>query len=109
MQVGNALTDDHHDHLGIFQFLWTTGLISDQTYRQLNLLCAFQPFLNVSDACYNILVIASTEVGNIDPYSIFTPPCPANVSQSSRPKKRMNHVSYAKPSIYIWILVTGIY
>nr|POF10301.1 serine carboxypeptidase ii-2 [Quercus suber] len=77
--VGNALTDDHHDHLGVFQFLWTTGLISDQTYRQLNLLCAFQPFLNVSEACYNILVVASTELGNIDQYSIFTPPCPANM------------------------------
>ncbi|XP_050272371.1 serine carboxypeptidase II-2-like [Quercus robur] len=90
--VGNALTDDHHDHLGIFQFLWTTGLISDQTYRQLNLLCAFQPFLNVSEACYNILVVASTELGNIDQYSIFTPPCTANVSQSNRLKKRMNHM-----------------
>ncbi|XP_065616944.1 serine carboxypeptidase-like 29 [Quercus suber] len=90
--VGNALTDDHHDHLGVFQFLWTTGLISDQTYRQLNLLCAFQPFLNVSEACYNILVVASTELGNIDQYSIFTPPCPANVSQSNRLKKRMNHM-----------------
>ncbi|XP_030954931.1 serine carboxypeptidase II-2-like isoform X1 [Quercus lobata] len=90
--VGNALTDDHHDHLGIFQFLWTTGLISDQTYRQLNLLCTFQPFLNVSEACYNILVVASTEIGNIDQYSIFTPPCPANVSQSNRLKKRMNHM-----------------
>ncbi|KAM3762295.1 hypothetical protein ACB098_01G333500 [Castanea mollissima] len=92
--VGNALTDDHHDHLGVFQFLWTTGLISDQTYRQLNLLCAFQPFLNVSDACSNILVVASTELGNIDPYSIFTPPCPANVSQSNRLQKRMNHMGH---------------
>ncbi|XP_030954932.1 serine carboxypeptidase-like 29 isoform X2 [Quercus lobata] len=45
--VGNALTDDHHDHL---------------------------------------------EIGNIDQYSIFTPPCPANVSQSNRLKKRMNHM-----------------
>ncbi|XP_004287152.1 PREDICTED: serine carboxypeptidase-like 29-like isoform 2 [Fragaria vesca subsp. vesca] len=51
--VGNALTDDYHDHLGVFQFM-----------------CA--------------------ELGNIDPYSIYTPSCPANVSQSNRLLKRMH-------------------
>ncbi|RZC53949.1 hypothetical protein C5167_012818 [Papaver somniferum] len=29
--VGNALTDDYNDHLGVFQFMWSAGLISDQT------------------------------------------------------------------------------
>ncbi|KAJ7955678.1 Carboxypeptidase [Quillaja saponaria] len=92
--VGNALTDDYHDHLGVFQFLWSAGLISDQTYKLLNLLCDFQPFVHSSSACDKILDIANNELGNIDPYSIFTPACPANVSQSSRPMKRMHMVGH---------------
>ena len=73
MQVGNALTDDYHDHLGVFQFMWAAGLISDKTYGLLNLLCDFQSFIHTSDACDNILDVANEELGNIDPYSIFTP------------------------------------
>lgn len=92
MQVGNALTDDYHDHLGVFQFMWSAGLISDQTYKALNLLCDFQSFIHSSNSCDSILDIASAELGNIDPYSIYTPTCPANVSQSNRLLKRV-HVS----------------
>lgn len=92
--VGNALTDDYHDHLGVFQFMWSAGLISDQTYRQLNLLCDFQSFIHTSATCDKILDIANEELGNIDPYSIFSPTCPANVSQSNRLLKRMNMVGH---------------
>lgn len=82
MQVGNALTDDYHDHLGLFQFMWSAGLISDETYKMSNVLCDFESFIHSSSACNKIMEVASEEMGNIDPYSIFTPPCSANVSQS---------------------------
>jgi serine carboxypeptidase-like clade 2 len=98
MQVGNALTDDFHDHLGVFRFMWSAGLISDQTYRLLNVLCDFQSFIHTSTSCDKILDIANEELGDIDPYSIFSPTCPANVSQSNRLRKRMN-VSYPELSI----------
>ncbi|EEF33996.1 serine carboxypeptidase, putative [Ricinus communis] len=90
--VGNALTDDYHDHLGIFEFMWAAGLISDQTYKKLNLFCDFQSFIHSSDSCDKILDIASEELGNIDPYSIYTPPCTANVSGSNRLLKTMHKV-----------------
>ncbi|CAK7338144.1 unnamed protein product [Dovyalis caffra] len=90
--VGNALTDDYHDHLGVFQFLWAAGLISDQTYKKLNFLCDFESFVHMSDACYKIQEIASEELGNIDPYSIFTPSCSANISQSNLLPKRKHMV-----------------
>ncbi|XP_024031006.1 serine carboxypeptidase II-2 [Morus notabilis] len=90
--VGNALTDDHNDHLGVFQFMWSAGLISDQTYKLLNLLCDFQSFVHTSNSCDKILDIASEELGNIDPYSIYTPPCHANDSQSNQLLKRMHMV-----------------
>ncbi|XP_020083134.1 serine carboxypeptidase II-2-like [Ananas comosus] len=80
--VGNALTDDFHDHYGIFQFMWAAGMISDQTYRKLNLFCDFQSFVHTSSECEKVLEAANEELGNIDPYSIFTPTCTASVTFS---------------------------
>lgn len=91
--VGNALTDDFHDHLGLFQFMWTAGLISDQTYKQLNILCDFQSFVHVSLECEKVLDIASNEFGNIDPYSIFTPSCTGSATFSrNKLLKRLHSV-----------------
>ncbi|KAG6676353.1 hypothetical protein I3842_15G147200 [Carya illinoinensis] len=88
--VGNVLTDDYPGHLGVFQFMWSAGLISDQTYRRLNLLCVFQSFIHTSSSCDKILGVANEELGDIDPYSIFAPTCPGNVSQSNCWLKRIN-------------------
>ncbi|KAL9314303.1 hypothetical protein ACSQ67_019755 [Phaseolus vulgaris] len=90
--VGNALTDDYHDQLGMFEFMWSSGLISDQTYKLLNLLCDFESVEHPSHSCENIWEIADKELGNIDPYSLFTPPCHANVSQLSRLVRRKNRI-----------------
>ncbi|CAJ2659071.1 serine carboxypeptidase II-2 [Trifolium pratense] len=79
--VGNALTDDFNDQLGIFQFMWATGMISDQTFKLLNLLCDFQSVEHPSQSCQKMLDIADDELGNIDPYSIFTPPCHGSANQ----------------------------
>ncbi|KAK4790121.1 hypothetical protein SAY86_017425 [Trapa natans] len=92
--VGNALTDDFHDHLGVFQFMWSAGLISDQTFRKLNVLCDYQSFIHTSDSCDEILDIASEELGDIDPYSIFTPPCPSSNSQSNQILKRIRAIGH---------------
>ncbi|KAG8077127.1 hypothetical protein GUJ93_ZPchr0006g45252 [Zizania palustris] len=91
--VGNALFDDFYDHLGIFQFMWTNGLISDQTYKLLNVFCDYESFVHTSPQCDKILDIASTEAGNIDSYSIFTPTCHSSFA-SSRNKlmKRLHSV-----------------
>ncbi|KAL9445491.1 hypothetical protein AB3S75_018481 [Citrus x aurantiifolia] len=93
--VGNALTDDYHDYLGLFQFWWSAGLISDDTYKQLNLLCDYESFIHPSSSCDKVLEVADNELGNIDQYSIFTPSCTASVSQSNRLLKRMHVVGHA--------------
>ena len=87
--MGNALTDDFHDHLGVFQFMWSAGMISDQTYKLLNVFCDFQPFIHSSASCDKIMDIASEEMGNVDPYSIFTPPCSVKVGFSNQLMKRL--------------------
>ncbi|XP_076885505.1 serine carboxypeptidase II-2-like isoform X2 [Bidens hawaiensis] len=76
--VGNGLTDDYNDHVGLFQFMWTAGMISDQTYKKANELCNRESFIHPSSECDKITEIASQEMGHIDPYSIFTPPCTAD-------------------------------
>ncbi|KAM0021042.1 putative carboxypeptidase D [Helianthus debilis subsp. tardiflorus] len=90
--VGNALTDDYSDHVGLFQFLWAAGLISDQTYKKSNELCNKESFIHPSRACEEITDVATQEMGNIDPYSIFTPACTAN-SATKRLKRRW-HVGH---------------
>lgn len=90
MQVGNGLTDDFHDHMGLFQFLWSTGMISDQTFKKLNVVCDFQSFIQPSEECDKVLDIASEEIGNIDQYSIFTPACTVNFGMLNHFFKRPN-------------------
>ncbi|XP_050918893.1 serine carboxypeptidase II-2 [Lathyrus oleraceus] len=43
--------------------------------------CDFQSVAHPSHSCEKILDIADREMGNIDPYSIFTPSCHANDNQ----------------------------
>ncbi|CAI9098726.1 OLC1v1035420C1 [Oldenlandia corymbosa var. corymbosa] len=90
MQVGNALFDDFRDHLGRFQFMWASGLISDQTFKKLNLFCDFQLYRQPSEMCDKILEIADNEIGDIDLYSIFTPPSGANFSMLNPLMRRQN-------------------
>ncbi|KAI4382736.1 hypothetical protein MLD38_008660 [Melastoma candidum] len=73
--VGNAVTDDYHDYIGTFEYWWTHGLISDETYRRLRIACDLGSSQHPSSECMKQLDIADSEQGNIDPYSIFTPPC----------------------------------
>jgi len=74
-QVGNGVTDDYHDYVGTFEYWWTHGLISDSTYRILRIACDFGSSLHPSVQCFQALRVAVAEQGNIDPYSIYTPPC----------------------------------
>ncbi|KAK9265757.1 hypothetical protein L1049_011848 [Liquidambar formosana] len=79
--VGNAVTDDYNDYVGTFEYWWTHGLISDSTYRTLQVTCDFGSSLHPSSDCISALTAAEVEQGNIDPYSIFTSPCNDTLSQ----------------------------
>ncbi|XP_020397540.1 serine carboxypeptidase 2 isoform X2 [Zea mays] len=73
--VGNAVIDDYHDFIGTFEYLWTHGLISDETYEKLRLACQFDVSEHASKECNKVFDIAEAEEGNIDAYSIYTPTC----------------------------------
>lgn len=84
--VGNAVTDDYNDYVGTFEYWWTHGLISDSTYKFLQQACEKVSSQHPSIDCTKALTTAELEMGNIDPYSIFTSPC--NNSSSLRNKMR---------------------
>lgn len=71
------------------RFMWTNGLISDETFKLPNIFCANQSFEHIPPQCQKILDIATEEHGNIDECSIFNPLCPRNVGLSNRLSKRL--------------------
>ncbi|XP_057979550.1 serine carboxypeptidase-like 27 [Malania oleifera] len=80
--VGNAVTDDYHDLFGTFEYWWTHGLISDSTYRMLQVACDLGSSQHPSIECMKALSEAEAEQGDIDLYSIYTRPC--NNTSSTR-------------------------
>ncbi|CAN6381852.1 unnamed protein product [Urochloa humidicola] len=74
--VGNGLTNDKLDIMGMFEFWWHHGLISDETLRSgLDLCLNGSTLTKPSPECQKIIDKANEEQGNIDAYSIYTPPC----------------------------------
>ncbi|RWW61066.1 hypothetical protein BHE74_00031892 [Ensete ventricosum] len=90
-----TVTDDYHDYVGTFEYWWTHGLISDATYRILRVRCDYEASEHPSDACINALDTADSEMGNIDPYSIYTLPC--NDPGSLKRNLRGHYVSNPHP------------
>ncbi|KAK9130317.1 hypothetical protein Sjap_010804 [Stephania japonica] len=81
--VGNPLTDDYNDHIGFAQFMWSVGLISDQTYEQYNKFCPNMSFFLRTGQCLKLVSVIDSEFGRpltVDRYSIFAPPCTRNYS-----------------------------
>ncbi|KAF9620595.1 hypothetical protein IFM89_013621 [Coptis chinensis] len=71
-----------------FRIFRATGLISDQTYKLRNTFCSHASFVHSPENCSKISDVITLELGNIDIYSIYTPTCTSNVSDSDIPPKR---------------------
>ncbi|XP_054821877.1 serine carboxypeptidase 24-like [Prosopis cineraria] len=73
--VGNALTDDYYDGVGTITYWWSHALISDLSYQSILKYCNFTSE-KASKKCDDAVSYAvNHEFGNIDTYSIYTPPC----------------------------------
>uniref|UniRef100_A0A1E5UNE4 Carboxypeptidase n=1 Tax=Dichanthelium oligosanthes TaxID=888268 RepID=A0A1E5UNE4_9POAL len=74
--VGNGVTDDGTDMIGMFEYWWHHGLISDETLESgLKVCLDGSTLIKASPECQKIMDKATEEQGNIDVYSIYTPPC----------------------------------
>ncbi|TKW01906.1 hypothetical protein SEVIR_8G209200v4 [Setaria viridis] len=74
--VGNGLIDDLSDMIGMLEYWWHHGLISDETLASGLDVCLGSSLIHPSPECQKICdVQAAKEMGKIDGYSIYTPPC----------------------------------
>ncbi|XP_062020303.1 serine carboxypeptidase 1-like isoform X1 [Rosa rugosa] len=78
--IGNAWIDDNHGEMGIYEYLWTHALNSDETYEGIHRYCDFGSD-NFSSKCTKYQIQASHELGDVDIYNIYAPLC--NLSSSS--------------------------
>uniref|UniRef100_A0A0C9RSI9 Carboxypeptidase n=1 Tax=Wollemia nobilis TaxID=56998 RepID=A0A0C9RSI9_9CONI len=110
--VGNGCTDYFYDFIGIFEYLWSHGLISDNTYRMLNIFCDFSSLVHPSHLCERALDYADEEMGKIDQYSIYTPPC-SNSTGIYAKKLRKRNSKLSEPldlsPLYAWKHLSGEY
>ncbi|GLT48394.1 hypothetical protein SLA2020_220240 [Shorea laevis] len=72
--IGNALIDDTTFMMGIYDYLWTHGLNSDDTHNGILKYCDFVNW-TYSEQCNNYEHNSGVEVGKIDSYNIYAPLC----------------------------------
>ncbi|XP_057845713.2 putative serine carboxypeptidase-like 23 [Cryptomeria japonica] len=81
LMIGNGDLSITTDNMGEFVFAWSHALISDKTFYDLVDNCVHVPFINPnSSTCSALLNKKSVEMGNIDPYAIYSPRCTDNSS-----------------------------
>ncbi|KAJ1276370.1 hypothetical protein BS78_05G209800 [Paspalum vaginatum] len=86
--VGNGLTNDETDMVGMFEYWWHHGLISDSTLESGLKVCPGSSFIHVSPECQKIWDEAVVEQGRIDVYSIYTPPCDKGTPYAAAVRRR---------------------
>lgn len=68
--------DVYWDNLGGLDYLHSHAMISDHTYENLKVVCNFSDPACCSKSCNKLYTVATDrEVGQIDPYSIYTANC----------------------------------
>ena len=81
MQVGNGWLDDNFCTKGMYDYLWTHALNSDQTHAGIEKHCDFRKF-NVTNECVRYENRADDEIGNIDIYNIYAPVCNSSATKN---------------------------
>uniref|UniRef100_A0A803KRD9 Carboxypeptidase n=1 Tax=Chenopodium quinoa TaxID=63459 RepID=A0A803KRD9_CHEQI len=72
--IGNAWIDDATNSEGMYDYLWSHALFSDETHAKIKQLCNFSE-TSTSDECDTYSSLAWEEAGNIDIYNIYAPVC----------------------------------
>lgn len=74
MQVGNGWIDDNMCGKGMYEYFWTHALNSDETHEGIQRYCDFESG-NLTGECSKYQSRGDTEIGSIDIYDIYAPPC----------------------------------
>ena len=66
--------DDYISNEGLFEYLWTHALISDETHAGIKTYCDYVSG-HFPKKCYRYISQGATEIGQIDIYNIYAPLC----------------------------------
>ncbi|KAJ1396950.1 Serine carboxypeptidase, serine active site [Sesbania bispinosa] len=72
--IGNGWIDDVMCTKGMYDYFWTHALNSDETHEGIEKHCDFENG-NFTSECYKYQSIADDEVGSLDIYNVYAPPC----------------------------------
>ncbi|KAF8022264.1 hypothetical protein BT93_G2417 [Corymbia citriodora subsp. variegata] len=85
--IGNAVIDDEADLRGMYDYLVTHALISDETWNEIQKYCDFSANATAqSSQCISAADDADDDVSNLDMYNIYAPLCSSS-NLTSIPKK----------------------
>ncbi|XP_050272313.1 serine carboxypeptidase 24-like [Quercus robur] len=98
--VGNADFDHYYDKIGVITYWWSHSMISDTSYRSILKNCNFKE-VKESLECESAQSYAEKyELGFINEYSIYTPPCITSINNTMRPPRLRNTLLHPTVSGY---------
>uniref|UniRef100_A0A2N9J6I8 Carboxypeptidase n=1 Tax=Fagus sylvatica TaxID=28930 RepID=A0A2N9J6I8_FAGSY len=87
MQIGNAVINDETDERGIYDYLGTHAIISDQDLYQIQKYCNFSPNASTQPRECNVATeAAGKDLQRINLYNIYAPLC-SSPNITAQPKK----------------------
>ncbi|PIA48265.1 hypothetical protein AQUCO_01400685v1 [Aquilegia coerulea] len=72
--IGNAAINNETDQIGVYDYLWTHGIISDETIDNIHKYCNFSEVVSTSDECLNWTRTAGENIRPYE-YNIHAPFC----------------------------------
>ncbi|KAK7383102.1 hypothetical protein VNO78_28771 [Psophocarpus tetragonolobus] len=80
--IGNGWIDDNMCAKGMYDYFWTHALNSDETHEGIQRHCDFESG-NLTSECNKYQNKGDIEIGSIDIYNIYAPPCDSAASKAS--------------------------
>ncbi|KAL0464473.1 UNVERIFIED_CONTAM: Serine carboxypeptidase-like 40 [Sesamum latifolium] len=97
--IGNALMNDETDMKGMYEYLASHAMISDQTWKQIFKCCDFSDKVTQLDECNEATDEADISTDGIDIYKFYAPLC-SNSSLTRNPKNTSIHLLHKHFHIY---------
>ncbi|KAI7756010.1 hypothetical protein M8C21_011164 [Ambrosia artemisiifolia] len=73
--LGNAYVDEETEMTGMFDYLWTHAIISDEIHEGIISNCNFSEGATITDACHDYQNQTIAAISNIFSYDIYSPLC----------------------------------
>jgi len=101
MQIGNGWIDDNICAKGMYDYFWTHALNSDETHEGIERHCDFESG-NMTSECNEYQIRGDNEIGVIDIYDIYGPPCDSTATKSHQTSAPNSVSSMALPLLCIF-------